>query len=122
MPAAPESSRQTPPTGPIGQIRSTGTTILLFVMTLGIGGFVYFYQTHEEMKRHSGEGLGGASARVLTIFAGVVSPFVYSQEAGNLDERMGRFRPVSARTGPWYVPGIVILVGPLIWFVRVTTP
>jgi len=106
------------PTGPIGQVRSTGLQILLFVVTFGIWGFVYYFQTHEEMKRHSGEGIGGVVALLLSIFVSIASPFLLSHEVGRLYERRGQGRPVSALTGLWYFPGILLLVGPLVWFVQ----
>jgi hypothetical protein len=106
------------PTGPVGQLRNTGLQILLFIVTFGIWGFVYFFQTHEEMKRHSGEGVGGLVALLLSIFVTIASPFLLSHEVGRLYERRGQARPVSAFTGLWYVPGILLLVGPLVWFVQ----
>jgi hypothetical protein len=118
MPVVPAYAQNAQSTGPIGQVRSTGLTMLLFFVTLGIWGFVYYYQTQEEMKRHSGEGLGGALALVLSIFVGVVSPFFLSNEVGNLYERRGQPKPVNALTALWYFPGILILVGPFIWFVQ----
>jgi hypothetical protein len=48
--------------GPVGQVRPTGLTMLLFFVTLGIRGFVHHYQAPEEMLRHSGTGLGGVAA------------------------------------------------------------
>ena len=119
MPGVPAGARYAQPLGPIGQTRSTGLTILLFFVTLGVWGFVYYYQVHEELKRHSGEGLGGVIALVLSIFAGVVSPFLLSHEVGQLYERRGQERPVSAITGLWVIPGfLLLLVGPFIWFVQ----
>jgi hypothetical protein len=53
---------------PVGQIRSTGTCFLLMVVTLGIYGWVWYFKTHEEMKRHTGTGLGGGIALLLGIF------------------------------------------------------
>ena len=49
--------------GPIGQVRSTGVAFLLFIVTFGIYGWYYWYKVHEEMKQHSGQGIGGAVAR-----------------------------------------------------------
>jgi hypothetical protein len=103
--------------GPAGQVRGTGLQILLFVVTFGIWGFVYFFQTHEEMKRHSGEGIGGVLALVVNLFANVASPYLLSHEVGGLYERRGQRKPVSALTGLWFFPGILLLVGPIIWFV-----
>ena len=118
MPSVPGYAAYARPQGPIGQLRPTGLTILLFFVTLGIWGFVYYYQVHEEMKRHSGEGLGGVLALVIAIIFGFVSPFLLSNEVGQLYERRGQEKPVSALTGLWFFPGIFILVGPFIWFVQ----
>jgi hypothetical protein len=105
------------PMGPMGQVRSTGLHMLLFVVTFGIWGYVYFFQTHEEMKRHSGEGIGGVLALLLSLFVWVASPFLLSHEVGRLYERRGLRGPVSALTGLWFFPGMFLLVGPIIWFV-----
>jgi len=118
MPGVPSTALYAQPQGPIGQVRSTGVLILLFVVTLGIWSLVYYYQTHEEMKRHSGQGLGGVLALVLSLFVGIVSPYLLSHEVGDLYERRGQQKPVSALTGLWFFPGMFILVGPIIWFVQ----
>jgi hypothetical protein len=118
MPAVTGPARYAQPQGPIGQIRPTGLTILLFFVTLGIWGFIYYYQTHEEMKRHSGEGVGGVIALVIAIIFGLINPYLLSHEVGQLYERRGQEKPVSAITGLWFFPGIFILVGPFIWFVQ----
>ncbi len=87
-------------------------------MTFGIYTWVWYFSTSEEMKRHSGQGLGGALSLVLAIVVGVVNPFITSAEVGGLYERAGRPQPVTVTTGLWYFPGIFILVGPIIWFVK----
>jgi hypothetical protein len=104
-------------TGAPGQVRGTGLQMLLFVVTFGVWGYVYFFQTHEEMRRHSGEGIGGVVALLVAFFFWMASPFLLSHEVGRLYERSGRSKPVSALTGLWFFPGIFLLVGPLIWFV-----
>jgi hypothetical protein len=103
--------------GPMGQVRGTGLQILLFVVTLGVWGYVYLFQSHEEMKRHTGVGIGGVVALLVNLFVGMASPYLLSQEVGGLYERSGGRKPVSALTGLWFFPGIFILVGPLIWFI-----
>jgi Domain of unknown function (DUF4234) len=118
MPGVPAGMQYAQPMGPIGRTRPTGLTMLLFFVTLGIWGIVYYYQTQEEMKQHSGEGVGGVIALVIAIFAGFVSPFLLSHEVGRLYERRGQQPPVSAVTGLWVIPGFLILVGPFIWFVQ----
>jgi uncharacterized protein DUF4234 len=107
-----------PPSGPLGKVRGTGMVILLTIVTFGIYSLVYYYSTHEEMKRHSGDGLGGVLALVLAIFVGFVNPFLLSKEVGDLYERQGRHAPVTALTGLWVFPGILILIGPFVWLVK----
>ena len=117
-PAPPAWAQYAQPNGALGTLRPTGMIILLFFVTFGIWGFVYYFQTHEEMKRHTGEGLGGIVALVISLIFGIVSPFLLSNEVGKLYERRGQTPPVTALTGLWFFPGIFILVGPFIWFVR----
>jgi hypothetical protein len=102
-------------TGPIGKERSTGTCILLFIVTLGIYGWFWFYNSHEEMKRHSGEGIGGVLALILAIFVSIVMFFLSPHEVGRLYERRGQRPPVSALTGLWV---LLPLVGGIVWFVK----
>jgi hypothetical protein len=104
--------------GPTGQIRSTGTCILLFIVTLGIYGWVWYYKVHQEMKARTGNGLGGGVALLLAIFIGVVMPFITSSEVAGLYRSSGKESPVSAATGLWSFPGAIILVGPIVWFVK----
>ena len=118
MPAPPADQRFAVSPGPIGRLRPTGITVLLFFVTLGIWGLVYYYQVFDELKGHSGRGLGGLFGLLISLFFGVVTPFLLSNEVGEMCERTGRPRPVSAVTGLWFFPGILILVGPFIWFAR----
>ena len=92
--------------------------ILLTIVTFGIYSLVWFYQTHDEMKRHTGSGLGGGLALVLAFFVGFVMPYITSSEVGAMYERAGDPPPVTWATGLWYFPGMLILVGPLIWFIQ----
>jgi Domain of unknown function (DUF1707)/Domain of unknown function (DUF4234) len=103
--------------GAIGQVRGTGLQMLLFVVTFGIWGYVYLFQTHDEMKRHTGDGIGGVLALLLAFLFWMAAPFLLSHEVGRLYERRGKGRPVSALTGLWFFPGVFLLVGPIIWFV-----
>jgi hypothetical protein len=91
------------PWGPAGKVRPTGASIALFVVTLGIYGFVYNYSVHDEMKRHSGRGIGGGVALLLSFLAGVAMPFVTPAEVGSLYSRRGFPEPVNGWTGLWYV-------------------
>ena len=102
----------------VGKVRSTGLGFLLFVVTFGIYGLVWWYLVHEDMKKHSGHGLGGLVALILGFFISPVAAFFTSDEVGKLYERSGRTAPVTALTGLWYFPGMFLLVLPIVWFVK----
>ena len=118
MPSAPAHLQYAQPTGPIGKVRGTGVAILLLFVTFGLYSLYYYFATHEEMKKHSGEGIGGLAGLLLSLFVGIVSPYLLSHEVGGLYERRGQAKPVSGATGLWVFPGIFLLVGPIIWFVK----
>ena len=118
MPAPPVHQQYAQPTGPVGKVRGTGVAILLFFVTFGLYSIYYYFATHEEMKKHSGEGIGGLAGLLLSLFVGIVSPYLLSHEVGGLYERRGQAKPVSGLTGLWVFPGIFLLVGPIIWFVK----
>ena len=107
-----------PPSGPVGKVRGTLVVMLLTVITCGFFGLYWYYATSEEMKRHTGQGLGGGLALIIAFFLGFVSPFITSNEVGQMYERAGRKAPVTAMTGLWVIPGFLILVGPIVWFVK----
>ena len=117
--AAPNAYAAPTAAGPVGNIRSTGTCVLLTIVTLGIYSIYWYYKVHEEMKRHSGQGIGGGIALILALFVGIVMPFLSSNEVGGLYERAGQKRPVSASTGLWFLLlGWFFLVGAIVWFVK----
>ena len=104
-----------PAYGRIGQVRGTGMCILLMIVTFGIYGLVWFYQVHQEMKDHTGDGLGGGLALLIDFFFGVVMWFITPGEVGTMYRRQGWNPPVSAATGCWV---LLPLVGGIIWFVK----
>jgi uncharacterized protein DUF4234 len=110
-----QPSAATPAMGPRGEIRSTGTCILLSIVTLGIYSLVWYYKTHSELKAHSGEGLGGPVALILALFVGFVMPFFTSSEVGGLYTRRGQVPPVTGKTGLWI---LLPLAGSIVWFVK----
>jgi hypothetical protein len=106
-------------TAPVGKVRDTGTCFLLRIVTRGIYGWVWYFKTHDEMKRHTGTGIGGGIALLLGIFVGIVMPFLSSNEVGHLYERRGHKAPVSALTGLWaLLLGWFFFVGIIVWFVK----
>jgi hypothetical protein len=55
------------------------------------------------MKRHSGRGVGGGIALLLSFVAHVAMPFVTPSEVGGLYERRGERSPVNGWTGLWVI-------------------
>jgi hypothetical protein len=106
-------------TGPLGKERGVVFVILFSIITLGIYYLVWVYKSHEEIKEHSGQGVGGVLGLVIALVVGFVTPFVLPSEIRKMYERSGRESRVSGWTGLWATLGILILIGPIIWFVKV---
>jgi hypothetical protein len=102
--------------GELGKVRSTGLSILWAFLTLGIYTFVWTYKTHNELKRHSGNGVGGVLGLVIYLLISPVTYFVVPSEIRALFERDGVTSPVRGITGLWL---LLPLVGPFVWFVKV---
>ncbi len=103
-------------TGPVGETRSIGLSILWFIITLGIYGIYWTYKTFEEMKRHTGQGIGGVLGVVIHLVIGVVNWFVIPSEVGQMYKRDGREPPVTGITGLW---NLLPIIGTIIWFVKI---
>jgi Domain of unknown function (DUF4234) len=63
------------PTGPLGKRRGTLFVILVGIVTFGIYWIYWAFKTHDEMKRHTGEGLGGVVGLVVYILISPVTAF-----------------------------------------------
>lgn len=100
--------------GPLGTPRKAVTVALLSIITLGIYWWVYCYKTSEEIKLHSGIGVGGAVQLILAIFTGFVPPFLIANDVKAMREAGGMQSPVSAMTAFWLlipIAGIFIYLG-----------
>jgi Domain of unknown function (DUF4234) len=103
--------------GPIGETRSIGLSILWFVLTLGIYSFYWVYKTQEEIKRYSGNGVGGVVGLVIFILIAPVTFFVVPSEVRYMYEDLdGGKSPVRGIYGLWF---LLPIVGHVIWFVQV---
>jgi hypothetical protein len=102
--------------GPLGQPRGIGFGILLFIVTLGIYGIYWAYKTQEEVKQHSGIGVGGVLGLVIWIVVNPVSWFLIPSEIGNMYKADGREPPFTGWTGLWV---LLPIVGGIVWFVKV---
>jgi len=82
-----------------------GFGILLFIVTLGFYSWYWAFKTHEEIRQHSDEGLGGVLGLVIWILISPVSAFVIPSEIGKMYRNDGRGPPVTGWTGLWLFPG-----------------
>ena len=105
--------------GPLGKERGVVAVIFFSIITLGIYYLVWVYKNHEEIKEHSSQGIGGLLGLVVALVVGFVTPFVLPSEIRKMYEQDGKESPISGWTGLWATLGILILIGPIVWFVKV---
>jgi Domain of unknown function (DUF4234) len=106
-------------TGPLGQRRGIGFGILLFVVTFGLYGWYWVFKTEEEMRQHTGEGLGGVLGLVVWIVINPVMAFVVPSEVGKMYKMAGQQPPVTGWTGLWLFPFGFLIIPAIVWFVKV---
>ena len=106
-------------TGPLGRPRGIGFGILIYIITIGIYGWYWIYQTMEEMKRHTGEGLGGVLSLVIWILISPVMAFVTPSEVGKMYRKAGKDVPMTGWTGLWLFPGSILIIPAIVWFVKI---
>ena len=106
-------------TGPLGHPRGVGFVILLTIVTLGIYSLYWVYKTQEEVKQHSGDGLGGVLGLVIWIVISAVSAFVIPSKIGRMYQKDGQHAPVSGWTGLWLFPFGIFLIPAIVWFVKI---
>jgi hypothetical protein len=119
MPAAPplQATEKAQASGPVGQPRSIGKCILLAIVTLGIYALYWTYKTHDEIKRYSGNGVGGVVGLVIYLVISPVTWFVIPSEVRSLYEDIdGTHSPVRGTTGFWM---LLPLIGAFVWFFKV---
>ena len=106
-----------PGRGPLGNTRSIGLCILWAILTLGIYTFIWTYKTQDEMKRYSGNGVGGVLGLVIYILISPVTYFLVPSETRYMYEDLdGGTSPVRGIYGLWF---LLPLIGSLIWFIQV---
>jgi hypothetical protein len=105
--------------GPLGETRSIPLSILWAILTIGIYTFVWVYRTQEEIKRYSGNGIGGVIGLVIWLVVGIVTYFVVPSEVRymyeDLDGGGKGSSPVRGVTGLWV---LLPIAGPFIWFFK----
>ena len=105
-----------PAPGPVGQSRGIGVSIFLAIVTFGIYAFVWTWKTHEEIKQHSGSGVGGPLGFVIYFVLAPVTFFLLPGEVRQMLARAGQPSRVKGLTGLWI---LLPLLGPIVWFVKV---
>ncbi len=106
-------------TGPPGHPRGIGFGILMFIVTLHFYSWYWVFKTQEEIKQHTGEGLGGVLGLVIWILLNPVEAFVIPSEVGKMYEEDGQQRPMSGWTGLWLFPGGILIIPAIVWFMKV---
>ena len=105
-----------PPTDIRGVYYSTGLTILLTIVTLGIWGIFWTYRTSEDLKRYNREGLGGGLGILVYILLAIVLMFTIPNEIERMYQRDGRKSPVGTLLGLWV---LLPFAGLIVWYVKV---
>jgi len=89
------------------------------VVTLGLYGWYWAFKTQEEMKQHTGDGIGGVLGLVIWIVIHPISAFVIPSEIGKMNRTAGKQPPMTGWTGLWLYPGGILVIPAIVWFVKV---
>jgi Domain of unknown function (DUF4234) len=101
---------------PLGRPRGIFFVIVLSIVTLGIYHLYWAYSVFDDLKRHTGDGIGGGIGLVLAIFVNIANAFILPSEIGKMYVRDGRAAPMTGWTGLWV---LLPLVGWFVWIVKV---
>lgn len=110
-----------PPPGAIvvpglGKRRSAALVIVVSIVTFGVWTVVWSYQNGDELKRASGQGLGGVTYLVITVFIAPVTMFLMAGEVEERYRERGWEPPITTIWGLWF---LLPLVGNLVWYVTI---
>ena len=75
---------------PLGQPRGIGFGIVMYIVTLHFYSWYWAYKTCDEMKKHTGDGIGGVIALIVQILLSAINGFVIPSEIGNMYKRDAR--------------------------------
>ena len=111
MSAAPAAA-----SGPLGRPRGIFFVIVISIVTFGIYHLYWTFKVFDELKQHTGEGIGGVLGLVIAIVFGIINAFVLPSEIGKMYVRDGRTAPMTGWTGLW---PLLPIVGWFVWIVKV---
>jgi hypothetical protein len=80
-------STHTSTTGPLGHPRGIGFAILIFIITIGLYSLYWVFKTQDEVKEHSGIGVGGVLGLVIYILISPITWFLIPQRSGRCSGR-----------------------------------
>jgi hypothetical protein len=86
------------------------------IITLGIYTLYWVFKTQEEIKEHSGQGVGGVLGLVIYIVVSPVTWFLIPSEVGKTYTLDGREAPFSGWTGLWL---LLPIIGAFVWFIKI---
>ena len=109
-------STQPSTSGPLGQPRGIGFAILLAIVTLGIYTLYWVFKTQDEVKEHSGTGVGGVVGLVIYIVLSPVTWFLIPSEVGKMFKADGRTAPFTGWMGLWF---LLPIIGAFVWFIKI---
>ena len=109
-------STQPSTSGPLGQPRGIGFAILLAIVTIGIYTLYWVFKTQDEVKEHSGIGVGGVIGLVIYIVLSPVTWCLIPSEIGKMFKADGREAPFTGWTGLWL---LLPIIGAFVWFFKV---
>lgn len=115
-PPPPPSGTGAPNRGPLGKQRSIALVVLLTIVTFGIWMLVWSFQTGNDLRNHTREGLGGAVYLVITLFVSPVTMFLMANEVEKMYLAQRRQPPITTLWGLWF---LLPLIGNLIWYVKI---
>jgi hypothetical protein len=109
-------STQVSTTGALGHPRGIGFAILLAIVTLGIYTLYWVFKTQDEVKEHSGIGVGGVVGLVIYILISPVTWFLIPSDIGKMFKADGREAPFTGWTGLWL---LLPIIGAFLWFITI---
>ena len=109
-------STQASTTGPLGHPRGIAFAIIISIITLGIYTLYWVFKTQDEVKEHSGIGVGGVLGLVIYIVVSPITWFLIPSEVGKMYTADGRTAPFTGWTGLWL---LLPPIGMFVWFIKI---